>query len=60
MLPMDGLYPAITVIIPVYKVERWLPRCLDSLLAQYDAWYRNFRLPFEEKLRKAQKKSGKL
>lgn len=26
--------PAISVIIPVYKVERWLPRCLDSLLAQ--------------------------
>ena len=28
--------------------------------AQYDAWYRNFRAPFEEKLSKKQKKSGQL
>ncbi len=26
--------PAISVIIPVYNVKKWLPRCLDSLLAQ--------------------------
>ncbi|MBQ7055542.1 MAG: glycosyltransferase [Alphaproteobacteria bacterium] len=26
--------PKISVIIPVYKVEKYLPRCLDSLLAQ--------------------------
>ena len=26
--------PSISVIIPVYKVERLLPRCLDSLIAQ--------------------------
>ena len=32
--PIDSMSPAISVIIPVYKVERWLPRCLDSLLAQ--------------------------
>ncbi|MBP5538746.1 MAG: glycosyltransferase [Bacteroidales bacterium] len=31
---MNSSHPAISVIIPVYKVERWLPRCLDSLLAQ--------------------------
>ncbi|MCC8139286.1 MAG: glycosyltransferase [Lachnospiraceae bacterium] len=26
--------PLISVIVPVYQVERWLPRCVDSLLAQ--------------------------
>lgn len=26
--------PSISVIIPVYKVENFLPRCLDSLIAQ--------------------------
>ena len=29
--------PKISVIVPVYKVEQYLPRCLDSILAQsYD------------------------
>lgn len=29
--------PLISLIIPCYNVERWLPRCLDTLLAQtYD------------------------
>lgn len=27
-------YPLISVIVPVYKVEDYLPRCVDSLLAQ--------------------------
>ena len=26
--------PKISVVIPVYKVEKYLPRCLDSLIAQ--------------------------
>lgn len=26
--------PQISVIVPVYKVERYLPRCLDSIVAQ--------------------------
>ncbi len=26
--------PIISVIVPVYKVEQWLPACVDSLLAQ--------------------------
>ena len=33
--------PLISVIVPVYKVEEYLPACLDSLLAQT---YRNFEL----------------
>ena len=33
--------PLISVIIPVYNVERYLPECLDSLLAQT---YQNFEL----------------
>ena len=33
--------PLISVILPVYKVERYLSECLDSLLAQT---YRNFEL----------------
>lgn len=31
---MVQISPRISVIIPVYKAERWLPRCLDSLSAQ--------------------------
>ncbi len=27
-------YPLISVIVPVYKVEDYLPRCVQSLLAQ--------------------------
>ncbi len=30
----DSKTPLISVIIPIYKVEQYLPRCLDSLLAQ--------------------------
>ena len=26
--------PLISLIIPAYNIEPWLPRCLDSLLAQ--------------------------
>lgn len=26
--------PLISVIVPVYKVESYLPKCLDSILAQ--------------------------
>ena len=33
--------PLISVIVPVYKVEKYLPACLDSLLAQT---YQNFEL----------------
>ena len=33
--------PLISVIVPVYKVEKYLPACLDSLLAQT---YRNFEM----------------
>lgn len=36
MPPIDGL-PLVSVIVPVYKVEAYLPQCVDSLLAQtYD------------------------
>lgn len=30
----DTMPPKISVIVPVYKVEQYLPRCLDSILAQ--------------------------
>ena len=33
--------PLITVIVPVYKVERYLPRCIESILRQT---YTNFEL----------------
>ena len=26
--------PEISVIVPVYKVEKYLPQCIDSILAQ--------------------------
>lgn len=26
--------PEISVIVPVYKVEQYLPQCIDSILAQ--------------------------
>ncbi len=31
---MNAAYPIITVIIPIYNVERYLHRCLDSVLSQ--------------------------
>ena len=33
--------PLISVVVPVYNVEKYLPKCLDSLLAQ--TW-QNFEL----------------
>lgn len=29
-----GQRPEVSVIVPVYRVEKWLPQCLDSLTAQ--------------------------
>ena len=26
--------PTISIIMPVYNAEKWLPRCFDSILAQ--------------------------
>lgn len=34
MLPMENNNPLISVIVPVYNVEKYLPRCIDSILAQ--------------------------
>ena len=31
---MEKNEPLISVIVPVYDVEKYLPKCLDSLLAQ--------------------------
>ncbi len=30
----DNIIPKISVIVPVYNVEKYLPRCIDSILAQ--------------------------
>ena len=30
---MDKI-PMISIIVPIYNVEQWLPRCIDSLLSQ--------------------------
>ena len=27
-------FPEISIIVPVYNVEKYLPKCIDSLLAQ--------------------------
>lgn len=32
--------PLISIIVPVYKVEMYLARCIDSVLAQTDKKYR--------------------
>ncbi len=37
----ENLDPLITVILPVYKVEAYLPRCMDGVLAQT---YRNLEI----------------
>ena len=31
---MEQEKPMISVIVPVYNVEAWIGRCLDSILAQ--------------------------
>ena len=31
---MNPTIPSLSVIVPVYKAEKYLPRCIDSLLAQ--------------------------
>lgn len=31
---MDTNHPKISVIVPVYKVEKYLPKCIDSILQQ--------------------------
>lgn len=41
MFNMDTAYPLISVIIPVYKVERYLHECVDSVLSQN---YRNLEI----------------
>ncbi|MGI2120105.1 glycosyltransferase family 2 protein [Shewanella oncorhynchi] len=33
-MAVTKMQPIISIIIPVYKVERFLARCLDSVLAQ--------------------------
>ena len=33
-MKMDNQGPKISVIVPVYNVEQYLPRCIDSILAQ--------------------------
>lgn len=36
---MEGAYPKISIIVPVYNVEPYLERCLDSIAAQtYPNW----------------------
>lgn len=31
---MKTVNPSISIIVPVYKVEKYLNRCLDSIIAQ--------------------------
>ena len=31
---MSPTSPAVSVVVPIYKVERWLAQCVDSILAQ--------------------------
>lgn len=31
---MHSTSPAVSVVVPIYKVERWLGQCVDSILAQ--------------------------
>lgn len=38
---MEQTIPLISIIVPVYKVEKYLPACIDSILAQT---YENFEL----------------
>lgn len=38
---MEQFTPKISIIVPVYKTEKYLPACIDSILAQT---YKNFEL----------------
>lgn len=38
---MEKITPALSIIVPVYNVEQYLPRCIDSILAQT---FQNFEL----------------
>lgn len=33
-MKIDKIKPEISIIVPIYKVEEYLPRCIDSILAQ--------------------------
>ena len=36
---MSTQSPKISIIVPVYKVEQYLPKCIDSILSQtYPNW----------------------
>ena len=41
VIPVVGMEPLISVIVPVYKVEKSVPNCIDSILAQT---YRNLEI----------------
>ena len=49
------MIPEISVIVPVYKVEAYLPRCVESLLSQT---YKDFEIIAVERLNGINNKTG--
>ena len=48
---IDKNKPLISVVVPVYKVEKYLKKCVESILAQSYTIVENFAMNFQRRIR---------